>query len=103
MCSRSQFLGFSRRIFSAGRSYRVCPGETLVTGGAIGPGSVNPAEPVLGGLDRTEHKPELDFTFYQVKEFNKPLHQQWSAEPSILKKTQQNDDNIFQGKIFTGY
>ena len=58
MCSRSQFLGSSRRIFSAGRSYRVCPGETLVTGGAIGPGSVNPAEPVLGGLDRTEHKPD---------------------------------------------
>ena len=44
-------------MFSAGRSYQVCPGETSVTGGAIGPGSVNPAEPVLGGLDQTEHKP----------------------------------------------
>ena len=28
-----------------------------MTGGAIGPGSINTAEPVLGGLDRTEHKP----------------------------------------------
>ena len=57
MCSQSQFLGFSRRIFSAGARYQVGPGETLVTGGAIGTGSVNPAEPVLGGLDRTEYKP----------------------------------------------
>ena len=30
-----QFLGFSRKMFSAGRSYQVCPGETLVTGGAL--------------------------------------------------------------------
>ena len=53
-------------MFSAGRSYQVCPGETLVTGGANGPGSVNPADPVLGGLDRTENKLDIIVVVRQV-------------------------------------
>ena len=49
--------GFSRPLFCDGRSYQVSPEITFVTVRAVGPGCVSPAEPVLGGLDRTEHKP----------------------------------------------
>ena len=49
--------GFSRPLFCDGRSYQVSPVITFVTVRAVGPGCVSPAEPVLGGLDRTEHKP----------------------------------------------
>ena len=41
------------------RDFPVSPGGTFETVGAIGPDSVSPAEPVLGGLDRTESKPVM--------------------------------------------
>ena len=50
--------GFSRPLFSDGRSYQDSPLITFVTVGAVGPVCVSPAEPVFGGLDRTEHKPD---------------------------------------------